>query len=69
MRDAADADRTDPEAAARAQQFVTRAEQFESQAAKAEAAGRTKRGRRGLRQRGAVAGMGPGRGRGPGEKR
>lgn len=42
VRDAADADRTDPEAAARAQQFVTRAEQFESQAAKAEAAGRTK---------------------------
>ncbi|MGB3482610.1 MAG: DUF349 domain-containing protein, partial [Mycobacterium sp.] len=42
VRDAADADRTDPEAEARAEQFRLRAEQFEKQATKAEAAGRTK---------------------------
>lgn len=42
VRDAADADRTDPEAEARAEQFRVRAEQFEKQAAKAEAAGKLK---------------------------
>jgi hypothetical protein len=42
VRDAADAGRTDPEAQARAEQFRVRAEQFEKQAAKAEAAGKTK---------------------------
>jgi hypothetical protein len=42
VRDAADSDRGDPQAAERAAQFRSRAEQFEQQAAKAEAAGRTK---------------------------
>jgi hypothetical protein len=42
VRDAADADRTDPQALARAEQFRARAEQFEKQAATATAAGRTK---------------------------
>ena len=42
IRDAADAGRVDPEAAARAEQFQARVEQFERQAEKAEAAGRTK---------------------------
>lgn len=42
VRDAASTPSTDPEAQARADQFRIRAEQFESQAAKAEAAGRTK---------------------------
>jgi hypothetical protein len=42
IRDAADAGRIDPEAEARAEQFRVRAEQFEKQAAKAEAAGKTK---------------------------
>jgi hypothetical protein len=42
VRDAADAGRIDPEAEARAEQFRVRAEQFEKQAAKAEAAGKTK---------------------------
>lgn len=42
VRDALDASRIDPEAQARAQQFLTRAEQFERQAEKAAAAGRTK---------------------------
>ena len=42
IRDAADAGRVDPEAAARAEQFQARVEQFERQAQKAEAAGRTK---------------------------
>jgi hypothetical protein len=42
VRDAVDAGRIDPEAQARADQFRVRAEQFEKQAAKAEAAGKTK---------------------------
>ena len=42
VRDAADADRGDPQAQARAEQFTARVEQYEKQAAKAEAAGRTK---------------------------
>jgi hypothetical protein len=42
VRDAADSDRGDPQAAQRAEQFRSRANQFEQQAAKAEAAGRTK---------------------------
>jgi hypothetical protein len=42
VRDAADAERIDPEAQARAEQFRVRAEQYEKQAAKAAAAGRTK---------------------------
>ncbi len=43
IREAGEADRgPDPEAAARAAQFIARAEQFETQAAKAEAAGRSK---------------------------
>jgi hypothetical protein len=42
VRDAAQAEWTDPQAQARAEQFAARAEQFEKQAAKAEAAGRTK---------------------------
>lgn len=42
VRDAADAGWTDPQAQARAEQFRDRVEQFEKQAAKAEAAGRTK---------------------------
>lgn len=42
VRDAADADRVDPEAQARADQFRVRAEQFEQQAQKAETAGRAK---------------------------
>ncbi|TFV54965.1 DUF349 domain-containing protein [Mycobacterium sp. PS03-16] len=42
IRDAATANRVDPEAQARADQFRERAEQYERQAAKAEAAGRTK---------------------------
>jgi hypothetical protein len=42
VRDAVDAERVDPEAQARAEQFRLRAEQFEKQAAKAAAAGRTK---------------------------
>ena len=42
VRDAASSGWTDPEAQARADQFRERAEQYERQAAKAEAAGRTK---------------------------
>ena len=42
MRDAASTGWTDPEAQARADQFRIRAEQYEQQAAKAEASGRTK---------------------------
>ena len=42
VRDAADSGRIDPEAQARADQFRVRAEQFEHQAEKAAAAGRTK---------------------------
>ncbi|MCI4676300.1 DUF349 domain-containing protein [Candidatus Mycolicibacterium alkanivorans] len=42
VRDAADAGRVDPQAQARAEQFLARVEQFERQAEKAEAAGRTK---------------------------
>jgi hypothetical protein len=42
VRDAASSGGTDPEAQARADQFRVRAEQYELQAAKAEAAGRTK---------------------------
>ena len=42
VRDAGDADWSDPQARARAEQFRTRAEQYEQQARKAAAAGRTK---------------------------
>lgn len=42
VRDAADAGWTDPQAQARAEQFRARVAQYEKQAAKAEAAGRTK---------------------------
>lgn len=42
VRDAADVGWSDPEAEARAEQFRARVEQYERQAAKAEAAGRTK---------------------------
>jgi len=42
VRDAGDADWSDPQAQARAEQFRTRAEQYEQQAHKAAAAGRTK---------------------------
>ncbi|QUR67053.1 DUF349 domain-containing protein [Mycobacterium spongiae] len=42
VRDASEVDWADPQAQARAEQFRTRAEQFEQQAAKAAAAGRTK---------------------------
>ena len=42
VRDAGEADWSDPQAQARAEQFRTRAEQFEQQARKAAAAGRTK---------------------------
>ena len=42
VRDAGEADWSDPQAQARAEQFRTRAEQYERQAQKAEAAGRTK---------------------------
>ena len=42
VHDAADAERVDPEAQARAAQFRSRAEQYEKQAAKAAAAGKTK---------------------------
>lgn len=42
VRDAADAGRVDPEAQARAEQFRVRAEQYERQAEKADAAGRAK---------------------------
>lgn len=42
VRDAADPGRVDPQAKARAEQFRTRVEQFERQAEKAAAAGRTK---------------------------
>ena len=42
VRDAADPDGVDPEAQARADQFRARAEQYERQAEKAAAAGRTK---------------------------
>jgi hypothetical protein len=42
VRDAADAERVDPEAQARAEQFRIRAEQYEKQAEKAAAAGKTK---------------------------
>jgi Domain of Unknown Function (DUF349) len=42
VRDAVDAERVDPEAHARAEQFRLRAEQYEKQAAKATAAGKTK---------------------------
>jgi hypothetical protein len=42
VRDAGDADWSDPQAQARAEQFRIRAEQYEQQAHKAEAAGRTK---------------------------
>ncbi|OBF15702.1 DUF349 domain-containing protein [Mycobacterium sp. ACS4331] len=42
VRDAAEADWTDPQAQARAEQFQARVEQYEKQAAKAEAAGRTR---------------------------
>ena len=42
VRDAGDADWSDPQAQARAEQFRIRAEQYEQQARKAEAAGRTK---------------------------
>ncbi|MGK2881132.1 MAG: DUF349 domain-containing protein [Mycobacterium sp.] len=42
LRDAAEVDWSDPQAQARAEQFRARVEQYERQAAKAEAAGRTK---------------------------
>jgi len=42
VRDAGDADWSDPQAQARAEQFRTRAEQYEQQAQKAAAAGRTR---------------------------
>jgi hypothetical protein len=42
VRDAGEADWADPQAQARAEQFATRAEQYEKQARKAMAAGRTK---------------------------
>lgn len=42
VREAGDADWADPQAQARAEQFRTRAEQYEQQAQKAAAAGRTK---------------------------
>jgi hypothetical protein len=42
VRDAGEANRADPEAQARAEQFATRAEHYEQQARKAAAAGRTK---------------------------
>ncbi|MBW0017872.1 MAG: DUF349 domain-containing protein [Mycobacterium sp.] len=42
VRDAGESDWADPQAQARAEQFRTRAEQFEQQAAKAAAAGKTK---------------------------
>jgi hypothetical protein len=42
VRDAGEADWSDPQAEARAEQFRTRAEQYEQQAQKAAAAGRTK---------------------------
>jgi len=42
VRDAGEADWSDPQAQARAEQFRTRAEQYEQQAQKAAAAGRTK---------------------------
>jgi hypothetical protein len=42
VRDAGEADWSDPQAQARAEQFATRAEQYEQQARKAAAAGRTK---------------------------
>jgi len=42
VRDAGDADWSDPQAQARAEQFRTRAQQYEQQAQKAAAAGRTK---------------------------
>jgi hypothetical protein len=42
VRDAGDVDWSDPQAQARAEQFRTRAEQYEQQAQKAAAAGRTK---------------------------
>ena len=42
VRDAGEAGWTDPQAQARAEQFTARVEQYEKQAAKAEAAGRTK---------------------------
>lgn len=42
VREAGDADWSDPQAQARAEQFRVRAEQYEQQARKAEAAGRTK---------------------------
>lgn len=42
VRDAGESDWSDPQAQARAEQFRVRAEQYEHQAAKAEAAGRTK---------------------------
>jgi hypothetical protein len=42
VRDAGEANRFDPEAQARAEQFATRAEHYEQQARKAAAAGRTK---------------------------
>ena len=42
VREAGETDWSDPQAQARAEQFITRAEQFERQARKAEAAGRTK---------------------------
>jgi hypothetical protein len=42
VRDAGEADWSDPQARARAEQFATRAEQYEQQARKAAAAGRTK---------------------------
>ncbi|MCW2664962.1 MAG: repair ATPase [Mycobacterium sp.] len=42
LRDAGDADWSDPQAQARAEQFRTRAEQYEQQAQKAAAAGRTR---------------------------
>jgi hypothetical protein len=42
VRDAGEANWSDPEAQARAEQFATRAEHFEQQARKAAAAGRTK---------------------------
>lgn len=42
VRDAGEADRSDPQAQARAEQFHLRAEQYEQQARKAAAAGRTK---------------------------
>ena len=64
IRDASDTQRADPEALARAEQFRDRAEQFERQAEKAAAAGRTKDAEAGQGQRGAMARVGRYRGGG-----